>query len=132
MIVLLRPTLPAEISCRGFIRLICLLLIVFQPEKQDPIIVVIINRRTCDGFDERVLSGIFFHSRDQSLDLVDGNDREIFIVVVYCQRSLPKEKTVRKFQLVEYIIDLCIFVVIDRIARIECYPISCFGNLVTK
>ena len=99
-------TLPAEISFRGFIRLICLLLIVFQPEKQDPIIVVIINRRTCDGFDERVLSGIFFHSRDQSLDLVDGNDREIFIVVVYCQRSLPKEKTVRKFQLVEYIIDL--------------------------
>ena len=122
-------TLPAEISFRGFIRLICLLLIVFQPEKQDPIIVVIINRRTCDGFDERVLSGIFFHSRDQSLDLVDGNDREIFIVVVYCQRSLPKEKTVRKFQLVEYIIDLCIFVVIDRIARIECYPISCFGKV---
>ena len=39
-------TLPAEISFRGFIRLICLLLIVFQPEKQDPIIVVIINRRT--------------------------------------------------------------------------------------
>ena len=33
-------TLPAEISFRGFIRLICLLLIVFQPEKQDPIIAV--------------------------------------------------------------------------------------------